>query len=476
MMKARRIMFAITSQSLICAGGIGQFAKGFLTLMHEMGHVVDLVCDVKPKDPWAFTLPWDQIIYTDNPIETKLHDNVFAFTDSINFGKEHNLWASMSKAWNTNLYDFVLCNTPECLVAAYSLGYHRFVQTMYYTHNENLVNLGGSNTFGFNEVGPYSREYNEYYARAMTLPGIMIGTQTEYNLRNLLETRKEIPGVMISHTRMPLPDLAFLNQPNIKRDGLLWIGRWEERKDPKFFISFLKYCVERNFTPPVTILTNRSGRAKFQEALKEINYPFEQLKINCNVDGKEKIDAINDRKIYINTSVKESFGYSVLEALGNCRVILPSYSWASMWHQSSDKWSIFTYNSKDAESLFEMVKLAIEENNSFLFEQQAILHSYMIHCRADWESVLNRSMKRFAPTNGRASANVAKIDAEWYNEYAKKLRPSSTLSVEDLEVVLKAIARQELFITQTKGGTWLHKEPNSAPNVVVPLSLDEVFA
>jgi hypothetical protein len=42
-------------------------------------------------------------------------------------------------AMQDHLYDAFVINTPEALFSTYALGMKDYVQTIFYTHNENLV-------------------------------------------------------------------------------------------------------------------------------------------------------------------------------------------------------------------------------------------------------------------------------------------------------------------------------------------------
>ena len=56
-----------------------------------------------------------------------------------------------------------------------------------------------------------------------------------------------------------------LEEHNKERSGVLWIGRWEPRKNPEEFIRVIKET-----KLPAKVITNTNGARKFEAALIEI--------------------------------------------------------------------------------------------------------------------------------------------------------------------------------------------------------------
>src|SRR6185312_2605131 len=112
----KRVAFLVSTQSLIVAGGIGQFAQAFVVMANELGWVVDLILDSPLQqrnhqliDPLLncgqISLVYDRGTYTYND-----HVDTFAFSDSINFEKEANFRSNFMHALKVNMYDLIVCN------------------------------------------------------------------------------------------------------------------------------------------------------------------------------------------------------------------------------------------------------------------------------------------------------------------------------------------------------------------------------
>lgn len=321
---SKRIAFMIAQQSLIIAGGIGQFAKAFIEMSSYNGWEVDLILDgltsdntkamleTLKKSGWSGKLYHniDKISYRD--FQATLEN---MHKDGINFEKEINFRQAMFRALQDGReYDLILCNNPEALLPVYSMGLASKISTILYTHNENFVGIE-------DKVGPYSQEYNDVYKRLMDLPDVIVATQTLANVKRMRETL----GIEAIHLPMPIPEQELLVPYERKtdiREGVLFIGRWEDRKDYK---EYLKVIQETGLVPRV--MTNESGGRKFSEAFQTLG--IKKFRLGINLVGLEKVDFIRDSSVFFNPSKKESFGYSVLECMPHCHVVLClEYEWS----------------------------------------------------------------------------------------------------------------------------------------------------
>ena len=133
----KRIGFLIADQHFIPHGGIGQFAKGFTEMCRRINWKVDIILDKQPTNEFSEYVKslGANIVYPSNPLRYSSHTATFAFSDSINFEKMVNFRESILQAFQTNIYDMLVCNTQEAMSAAYAMGIGKYIPVVFYTHS-----------------------------------------------------------------------------------------------------------------------------------------------------------------------------------------------------------------------------------------------------------------------------------------------------------------------------------------------------
>lgn len=321
---SKRVAVLVAQQSLIIHGGIGQFTKAFCDMGESIGWEVDLILDgdsspsTKAMIRMMRDAGWKGWIWT--PTDPQSYA-MFVETaenrhkDGVNFEKEINFRNAMYRSLQQGRsYDLIVCNNPESFIPIYSMGLTSKIPTVYYTHNENFIGI-------VDEVGPFSNEYNEVYRRMLSLPNIIIGTQSKHNADRM----KRMYNLDVIVLSMPLPEMEILQPYTNKldtREGVLFIGRWEDRKDYK---TYLKVIKETGL--PARVLTNDSGASKFEEAFRLMN--FDKYTIRTKLDGKDKVDFIRGSRVYFSPAKKEAFCFAAFECIPHCQVVLLSdYEWS----------------------------------------------------------------------------------------------------------------------------------------------------
>jgi glycosyltransferase involved in cell wall biosynthesis len=312
---SKRVAFLISDQSLIQNGGIGQFAKAFVEMAHDLGWVVDLILDKHSTSP-TFLAQFDdklgKIFAPVTPLSYANHAKVFAFTDSINFDKERNFRESFMLALQEVMYDLIICNVPETFAPVYSTGITKYVPTIFYTHNESMIGLGAD------EVGPYSKEYIAVYRSMYFLPDIHLCTQSQANVNRFRKS-----GEMAAFLPMPMTERSLMEPSwDVKKSGVLYIGRWEERKNPAEYLRIIK---ETGL--PAKVMTNKNGARKFTKAFEDMG--ITDVTIIAEASPEEKVAFIKSSKVFYNPALKEAFCYTMLEVLGHAHVVaLLEYDWS----------------------------------------------------------------------------------------------------------------------------------------------------
>lgn len=436
----KRIGFVISTQSLINAGGIGQFSKAFFEMAKHYDWIVDLILDREPNN-WDFISSLDdtngKIYIPDNPLHYKDHQSIFAFTDSVNFEKETNFRNSFFKAITENLYDLIICNVPESYIPVYATTMAKWTKVLFYAHNENFIGLND-----FENIGPYSHEYNRVYESMLNLPEVYVATQTLANRDGMLAANIATKCKSIEVLPMPFPDKDMFEPYYGLKSGILWVGRWEERKDPKAFLDLIA-----QIKLPVKVITNKTGAPKFEKELKELDVEFD---IKVDLDSKEKSEFIKSAKLMYMPSKKESYGYTLYEALNHMPVFVEDYAWT-----------------RRCGNLPNLIRVGKEHNLAALVKEfydrpskpSKILYSLQDNAYNFWKYFVDRPHE----IHGRktASGNITKQDNLYYHAHILGLNRKP--SIEDIEPVYRA---GYLFTReQNQFGTWLTKSRMPAPNL-----------
>ena len=437
----KRIAFCLSDQHTIPHGGLGQFAKSFIETFTPLGYKIDIILD-KPVSNLEFKEYLESIgarfVCNDNPISYSRHSKIFMFDDSVNYEKVINFRESMMKALSENIYDIVICNTLESFPAVYALSIQRSVQVIYYTHNESMVFL--NDRTWRNE---FTESFNETFNSLMSVAGITIATQTTRNLIELygkkLHNAKHLP--------IPMTEKSLLEPHYKKREGVLWIGRWEPRKNPEEFIRVIK---ETGL--PAKVITNANGAKKFEAALKEINATYE---IKAGVYGKEKVDFLTSARVAYNPAIRESFGLAFYECMGHMpTVALKGMSWLENFNSNY-------YYSADRKGISDLVtKLYNEFDTAEKWYQLMTVNGLVDENEKGIQAWLD-CFNSFTPAESNSEkAKINEYDTIKYSEFISILNRKE-LSIDDVRSVLTN--KYKYNIIYTDSNTYLSKDPNFKP-------------
>ena len=322
-MRSKRILFAIATQHFKIAGGIGQFYRGFSDFAERLDCYIDLCFDKAPSKSVVDGLDAN-IIYPSQPLDYSLHRAYFAFQDGINYEMVTNFRNAMSKAFKENLYTHVIANTPEAAIALKMLGLTN-VKALTYTHQESFT----QDESAFKSNPTFSPAYL-YEIR--NLKGIELGCQTE-NIESYAKRFHDQTRVLPfffpeSEAPSDIPD---------DQSGVLFIGRWEERKNPKMFVDLIKQT-----GLPAKVLTNKRGSEKFKKALDDIGAEYE---IKFDTTGEEKSRFITSAKMAFCPNRAETGPFAVYEAMTRTRTMIPL---AARWADNFHGMALYTFGSHDS--------------------------------------------------------------------------------------------------------------------------------
>jgi len=430
----KRIAFCISKQHLIPHGGLGSFAKSFTEMCSRLNWKVDLIMDQKPDGDFYNLLVKLGIgtVFTEDRLQYDEHIGSFAFSDSINWEQITNFRKSMFKAFKTNSYDMILCNTQESMSAAYGLHLGHYIPVVFYTHQPSAV------TRERDSRDVFLKSYHDFYNKHFELPNIIVGTQSQRNKNRLLGYGANDVAVL----PMPMSERELLTPGSTMREGLLYIGRWEPRKNPE---AFLKVAKETGL--PVKVMTNSNGANKFKkefEALGITNYT-----IVSEVYGQEKVDFIKSASVHFNTAHSESWSFVFFECLAQTHcVILEDQDWSDNF----DSKYYHTVKLKDAAK-----KILELHGRPITIDQLEYIKSIDNEADDAWSNFVNNF-------NGkRSDSNAAKINKEItikHSDFIEKLK-RTYLAQEDIESILGN--RHKFKIVYTDNNTYYSKDNNFIP-------------
>jgi len=261
----KTIGFMISDQHLIAHGGIGQFCRSFVKMMREQNNQVILITDKKPRKGFVSEVSSDWIVYPNEPISYADHRAKYGrFKDGPNIDKITNFSLALKNASNLFNFDVIVANTHESLAAL--ADYSIDTKKVLYTHLYKQIYPDVK----FNDV--FLPEYHTFFKKFLFKSDVIVGTQTEYNKTKLLD--QGIQNVEV------LPKQCNL---------------------------------------PAKVLTNKNGAKKFEKAFKEND--ITDYDIRASIVGNEKVEFLKSCKLFLNTSLIESYSNSVAETIGHMPVI-----------------------------------------------------------------------------------------------------------------------------------------------------------
>ena len=314
----KRVLFIINRMNFRPSSGHGIFMKGVVETLIEKGHCIDIACDGEPEE--NFLKEYEVNVFTPDKVDRLSygkHSNLFQFADSFNFEKSINFRTAIVKALSSNIYDLVICNDTESAFVCYQMELYKSMKVASYAHECQSINpeLG---------AGVFKDCYYDLIDKMMFWPQVTTLIQTEQNKSKLLEK--------FNHTNMnavvqlyPLTDSIPIN--SLEKDGLLFIGRHEDRKNPGEYIKVLKAIKDKyGVEIKAKIMTRSAHVKKFEADLAEIGHT--NFEIVSDVVGEEKAKMIQSSKVAFMPYKNESFGIAVLEALRFMpTVVLDKYDW-----------------------------------------------------------------------------------------------------------------------------------------------------
>ena len=427
----KRIGFLVSYQTLIPHGGIGQFTKSFCELMDSHNIKVDIITDKLPQDnefiksiPANIIAPTESLRYTE-------HSNIFMYGDTFCYERMSNFRNSIIKALSSNLYDVLICNTYETVQVASTMGLEDCIQIIAYTHLESQI---------FNDTkNPFLNNTNVMMRQQLSTTNIDIGTQSKFNQLHLDESSYHLP--------IPITEKDLLTEYTGDREGILFVGRWEEGKNPELFIDLIEQT-----KLPAKVMTSPNGVKKFEDRLSKLGVKYD---VRASIVGQEKVDFIKSSRIAFNPSTVESYGMAFYEQ----HIQLPTLVLESQrWTKNFNEDFFYKCTKKD------MAEKAKELYDIFEKAERWYNLGSLDHAKQQEDNVFhkwNNCFREFQPK--LSNSNTAKICNETTITHADFIENlgRSVICIDDVRSVLTN--KHKFRVIYTDDDTYLTKDPVFEP-------------
>ena len=427
----KRIGFLVSYQTLIPHGGIGQFTKSFCELMDEHNIKVDIITDKEPQDNEFVKSLTANVIAPLEPLRYTDHSNIFMYGDTFCYERMANFRNAIIEALEHNLYDAFICNTYESIQVALTMGLEDCIQIIGYTHLESQIFKDTKN--------PFLASTNDMMRKQLECNSLWIGTQSKFNQISMSNGAWYLP--------IPITERGLLEEYHGDREGILFVGRWEEGKNPELFIELIE---QTGF--PAKVMTSPNGVKKFEERLKKIGATYD---VRASIVGQEKVDFIKSSRIAFNPSVVESYGMAFYEQ----HIQLPTLVLENQrWTKNFNDQFFYYCNKKN------MAERAKQLYDSFDTAEKWYNLESLKHAQTMESRVFNRWMECFSEFKPKTSnSNTAKI----CNETTARLQDyihgldRKIICIDDIRSVLTN--KHKFRVIYTDADTYLTKDPNFEP-------------
>ena len=427
----KRIGFLVSYQTLIPHGGIGQFAKSFCELMDSHNIKVDIITDKEPQDNEFVKSLKANIIAPLESLPYTLHSNIFMYGDTFCYERMANFRNAIIEALEHNMYDAFICNTYETVQVASTMGLEDVIQIIAYTHLESQIFKDTKN--------PFLHNTNELMRQQLETSGIYIGTQSKFNQLNISDT--------VYHLPIPITERALLEEYHGDREGVLFVGRWEEGKNPELFIDLIEQT-----KLPAKVMTSPNGVKKFEERLEKLGVKYH---VRASIVGQEKVDFIKSSRIAFNPSVVESYGMAFYEQ----HIQLPTLVLENQrWTKNFNEEFFYKCNKKNMSQKALELYESFEKSETY-YSLGALKHFNFMenHVFHKWNNCFNDFTTKQSNSN---TAKICNFGTVKYYDFVRELN-RKTICIDDVRSVLTN--KHKFRLIYTDNDTWLTKDPGFEP-------------
>ena len=392
---------------------------------------VDIITDKEPQDTEFIKsikanviAPLESLKYTD-------HSNIFMYGDTFCYERMANFRTAIVEALEHNLYDVLICNTYETVQVASTMGLEDCIQIIAYTHLESQI---------FNDTkNPFLNNTNVMMRQQLSTTNIDIGTQSKFNQLHLDESSYHLP--------IPITEKGLLEEHHKPREGILFVGRWEEGKNPELFLDLIEQT-----KLPAKVMTSANGAKKFEDRLKKIGVSYE---IRVGIIGQEKVNFMTSARIAFNPSIVESYGMAFYEQHIQMPTLVLEHQ---RWTNNFNKDFFYTCTKKDmaskAKELYDIFEKAERWYNLGSLQHAQEQEATVFH---KWNTCFNTFESK------QSNSNTAKICNETTIKHVDFISGlnRSIICIDDVRSVLTN--KHKFRVIYTDEDTYLTKDPSFEP-------------
>jgi hypothetical protein len=354
------------------------------------------------------------------------------YGDTFCYERMANFRNAITEALEHNLYDALICNTYETVQVASTMGLEDCIQIIAYTHLESQI---------FNDTkNPFLNNTNVMMRQQLSTTNIDIGTQSKFNQLHLDESSYHLP--------IPITEKDLLTEYTGDREGILFVGRWEEGKNPELFIDLIEQT-----KLPAKVMTSPNGVKKFEDRLSKLGVKYD---VRSSIIGQEKVDFIKSSRIAFNPSIVESYGMAFYEQhIQLPTLVLENQRWTNNFNEDFFYKCTKKNMAKGAQELYDSFEKAETWYNLGSLKHAQSMEKNVFH---KW----NECFQDFVPRN--SNNNTAKICSETtvkLQDYIKDLG-RKIICVDDIRSVLTN--KHKFRVIYTDEDTYLTKDPSFEPN------------
>ena len=368
--------------------------------------------------------PLESLKYTD-------HSSIFMYGDTFCYERMANFRTAIVEALEHNLYDALICNTYETVQVASTMGLEDVIQVIAYTHLESQIFKDTKN--------PFLYSTNEMMRKQLDMNGIVVGTQSKFNQVSIGDT--------VFHLPIPITESSLLKEYHNPREGILFVGRWEEGKNPELFIELIEQT-----KLPAKVMTSPNGVKKFEDKLSKLGVKYD---VRSSIVGQEKVDFIKSSRIAFNPSVVESYGMAFYEQhIQLPTLVLENQRWTNNFNEDF----FYECTKKDmaerAKQLYDSFEKAETWYNLGSLKHANRQEANVFH---KWNECFNEFKSKESNTN---TAKICSENTVKLQDYIKDLG-RKVICIDDVRSVLTN--KHKFRVIYTDNDSYLTKDPSFEP-------------
>jgi hypothetical protein len=269
--------------------------------------------------------------------------------------------------------------------------------------------------------------------------GIYVGTQSKFNQLNISDT--------VYHLPIPITERGLLEEHHKTREGVLFVGRWEEGKNPELFIDLIEQT-----KLPAKVMTSPNGVNQFIDRLSKLGVKYD---VRASIVGQEKVDFITSARVAFNPSTVESYGMAFYEQ----HIQLPTVVLENQrWTNNFNKDHFYTCTKKNmaevVTGLYNNILTADVWYNYGVLEKYKKIEGQVFH---KWNACFNAFKAKQSNTNTAKICNESTVKLQDYiTSLGRKI-----ICIDDMRSVLTN--KHKFRVIYTDQDTYLTKDPNFVP-------------